>query len=104
MKKKDKTHQKFFELVVRRLFIHPLDHAALLLDLVEVVAGMWPRHSARIRATAPARLFWPSEPCVQLKHRNKNIYITLEEFFLNFNVKFGLIMKVCTIVLGMYTY
>jgi len=65
------THQHFFESVIHRLFIHPLDDATLLFDLVDILAGVRPGHgvAARVAAHAgtSARLFRPAEPCVQLQ-------------------------------------
>lgn len=67
------AHQHFLEPVVHRLLIHPLDDATLLLDFVDVVAGVRPGHgvAARVaaRAISPAGFFWPAEPCVQLQQQ-----------------------------------
>lgn len=65
------THQHFLESIVNSLFIHPLDDATLLLDLVDIVTGVWPGHGVAARIVArptPAYGFLrPAEPCVQLQ-------------------------------------
>lgn len=65
------THQHFFESIIHRLLVHPLDDATLLLDLVDIVAGVRPGHGVAARVAArptPAYGFLrPPEPCVQLQ-------------------------------------
>jgi len=75
------NYQHFFESVVHRLFVHSLDNATLLLDLVEIVAGMRPGHgvAARIaaRPTPTAGFLRPAEPCVQLQQSFNNFDLLL---------------------------
>lgn len=65
------TYQHFLEPVVHRFLIHPLDDGTLLLDLVDVVAGMGTGHGVAARVVAhstPATGFLRSaKPCVQLQ-------------------------------------
>lgn len=74
-----RNYQHFFESVVHRLLVHPLDNATLLLDLVEIVAGMWPGHgiAARIaaRPTPAAGFLRSAEPCVQLQQLEINLFL-----------------------------
>lgn len=46
------THQHFFESIIHRLLVHPLDDATLLLDLVDIVAGVRPGHGVAARVAA----------------------------------------------------